>query len=339
MRPRQISVAFQTDLPPASYGALARFADSLGFDAILAGGETGCYPAYGPLLMMAPHVRQARLGSAEISPLRTPPIDIAANAALLDAAADGRTTIGLALAAWPDDYRTHSIRQASTALEETIDIIRHLHTGRAGGYEGRMYQLSPSMRLPVPLPPEPLAITIGTWGPQFATLAGRIADEVKAIGTANPALLDVIVKRVTEGEAYAGRRPHTVGVAAGAVTVVDEVRGHARDVARQAVAMTLPAMAERDPTLSVDPVLVDRIRHHLDHGAYGAAARLIGDDLLDYFAFAGTPSDVIGQAEALFAAGATRIEFGAPHGLRPEEGVQLLGERVLPALREVIRQG
>ena len=40
----------------------------------------------------------------------------------------------------------------------------------------------------------------------------------------------------------------------------------------------------------------------------------------------------IRQAEALFAAGARRVEFGTPHGLDPEEGIRLLGERVLPAL-------
>jgi 5,10-methylenetetrahydromethanopterin reductase len=338
MHPRQISVAFQTDLPPASYGALAHFTDSLGFDAIAAASEAGCYPAYGPLLLMAPHVRRARLGPADLSPLRTPPADIAASAALLDALAGGRTIIGLALPAWPDDYRTHSTQQASTALQETIDIIHHLHSGRTGGYEGQTYQLAPSVRLPPPLPPRPLPITIGTWGPQFGTLAGRIANEVKAIGTTNPALIEVLLKRVSEGESYAGRRAHTVGIAASAVTVVDEVRAHARDLARQAVATTLPAMAERDPTLSLEPMLVERIRRHLEHGAYGAAARLIDDDLLDCFAFSGTPSDVIAQAEALFDAGATRVEFGTPHGLRPEEGIQLLGERVLPALREVIRQ-
>jgi 5,10-methylenetetrahydromethanopterin reductase len=36
----------------------------------------------------------------------------------------------------------------------------------------------------------------------------------------------------------------------------------------------------------------------------------------------------------LFEAGATRIEFGTPHGLSEESGMRLLGEMVLPALRE-----
>jgi 5,10-methylenetetrahydromethanopterin reductase len=32
----------------------------------------------------------------------------------------------------------------------------------------------------------------------------------------------------------------------------------------------------------------------------------------------------------LIDAGARRVEFGSPHGLDAEEGVRLLGERVLP---------
>jgi 5,10-methylenetetrahydromethanopterin reductase len=42
---------------------------------------------------------------------------------------------------------------------------------------------------------------------------------------------------------------------------------------------------------------------------------------------------VAAQAEALFAAGATRIEFGTPHGLTAADGIELLGRRVLPAVR------
>jgi 5,10-methylenetetrahydromethanopterin reductase len=63
-----------------------------------------------------------------------------------------------------------------------------------------------------------------------------------------------------------------------------------------------------------------------------AAAALIDDDLLRRFAFAGTPVEVAEHAAALFTAGASRVEFGTPHGLTPAAGLRLLGERVLPLL-------
>ena len=66
---------------------------------------------------------------------------------------------------------------------------------------------------------------------------------------------------------------------------------------------------------------------------YDQVAGLISDDLLRRLAFAGTPDEVAKQAADLFEAGAGRVEFGTPHGLSSETGLQLLGEKVLPALK------
>jgi 5,10-methylenetetrahydromethanopterin reductase len=41
---------------------------------------------------------------------------------------------------------------------------------------------------------------------------------------------------------------------------------------------------------------------------------------------------VAGLAEALFDAGARRVDFGTPHGLDEREGVELLVDAVAPAL-------
>jgi 5,10-methylenetetrahydromethanopterin reductase len=94
----------------------------------------------------------------------------------------------------------------------------------------------------------------------------------------------------------------------------------------------LPVVAKLDPTVNLDPDLVTRLQRAADQYDYDGAARLISDDLLKRFAFAGTPAEVAAHAATLFDAGATRIEFGTPHGLTPESGLHLLGTRVLPAL-------
>jgi 5,10-methylenetetrahydromethanopterin reductase len=68
-------------------------------------------------------------------------------------------------------------------------------------------------------------------------------------------------------------------------------------------------------------------------GDHEAAGRLVPDAVLDRFAFSGTPDQVTGQVQALLDAGATRVEFGTPHGLTAARGIELLGRRVLPAVR------
>ena len=121
----------------------------------------------------------------------------------------------------------------------------------------------------------------------------------------------------------------------GAVSVIDEDRAAARAAARQTVALYLPVVAPLDPTVAVKPELVERVKQHADRGEFGQGARLVSDDLLDKFAFSGNVTDIIDQALRLKAAGASRIQFGTPHGLhKPDTGLRLLGEKVLPALRQ-----
>jgi 5,10-methylenetetrahydromethanopterin reductase len=143
----------------------------------------------------------------------------------------------------------------------------------------------------------------------------------------------VIQRYIAVGEQAAGRALGTVGVVVGAVSVLDDDRQQARAAARRSVALYLPVVAPLDPTVQVEPELVARLKVLAAQHDYEIAATLISDELLEKFAFAGDADDFIRQADALFQAGARRVEFGTPHGLVPQTGIQRMGERVLPALR------
>ena len=103
--------------------------------------------------------------------------------------------------------------------------------------------------------------------------------------------------------------------------------------AKREVALYLPIVAELDPTVALEPELVRRLQQAAAVYDFEAAAALVSDELLTRFAFAGTPDEVADHAATLFAAGASRVELGTPHGLTPENGLRLLGTRVLPGLR------
>ena len=180
--------------------------------------------------------------------------------------------------------------------------------------------------------PDP-PLLLGAWGPQGAALAGRIADEIKVGGSANPDMVPVIRERLRAGAEKAGRDVADVGIVLGAVTVVDTDGEAARAKARTEVAMYLAVVAELDPTVELPEDLVKRVGDLVDAGEDEAAGRLIPDDVLDRFAFSGTPEQVAAQAQALIDAGVRRVEFGTPHGLTDERGVDLLGSAVLPLLR------
>jgi 5,10-methylenetetrahydromethanopterin reductase len=173
---------------------------------------------------------------------------------------------------------------------------------------------------------------IGTWGPKTARVAGEVADEIKIGGSANPAMAAYLQPHIEAGIAQAGRRPGSVGICLGAVTVVDEDREAARALARREVALYLPVVAPLDPSMT-DRDWLDRITAAAARRDYQAVERDISDEILDRFAYAGNPADIVTQVESLKQAGATRVEFGTPHGLDSTRGIKLLGERVLPTLR------
>jgi 5,10-methylenetetrahydromethanopterin reductase len=99
------------------------------------------------------------------------------------------------------------------------------------------------------------------------------------------------------------------------------------------VARYLAVVADLDPTAELPDGFAVRIRDLVAGGRDSAAGALIPDDVLDRFAFSGTPSHVAELARRVLDAGAGRIDFGAPHGLTDAEGVALLGTAVLPRLR------
>ncbi len=330
---REISIAFQTDKTPAQYIALAQFVNQYAFDAVSVYCDAPFHPSYGPLLLMAPHLQRARLGPAAVSPSRMQPVDIAADTALLASAAAGGAYLGIARGAWLEDHGVQEVARPIQAIRETVAIVRQLLSGQSGGYAGEIYSIAPHVRAPYPLPDKPIPIMIGSWGRKLCALAGEVADEVKVGGSANPDVIAVIQDYIAAGEQAAGRPAGTVRVVMGAVTVVDEDRQAARWAARRSAVLYLPVVIPLDPTVQVEPELIERLRGHADRGELDEGARLISDELLDRFAFAGDADDLIEQAERLFAAGAGRIEFGTPHGLIPETGIRLMGERVLPALK------
>ena len=193
--------------------------------------------------------------------------------------------------------------QPLTALREAVEIVGRLLGGDRSGFAGERFRLAPGTGLRYEPRRRSVPLMIGTWRPRTAAYAGRVAQEVKIGGCANPDMVR-LMRRWVGNDA--------VGIVAGAVSVVDEDSARARERARAEVAMYLDVVAGLDPTLELQP---------------GQPPPL------DRFVIAGTPEEVAAHARRLFDAGASRVEFGTPQGLTTATGVELLATRVLPLLR------
>jgi 5,10-methylenetetrahydromethanopterin reductase len=304
---RELGLGLQTDKRPGEYAALARRAEEAGFAVVTAYNDLWFQPALPALLEIAGATTRVRVGPSCLNPFTLHPVEIAGQIAVLDAVSDGRAFLGLAHGAWLEELGVDQSEPVS-AIREAWEIVRRLLAGDESGFGGERFSLPRGSRLRyVPRRPS-VPLLVGTWSPRLAAFAGEAAQELKVGGSANPDVVPVLRQYIGNDD---------VRVVLGAVTVVDEDGERARSIARREVAMYLDVVAGLDPTFAVDA----------EHPAHE-----IPDDVLDRFAFAGTPEQVAAHAEAVFEAGAGRIDFGTPHGVPERRGVELLCTQVLPRL-------
>jgi 5,10-methylenetetrahydromethanopterin reductase len=304
---RELGLGLQTDKPPGSYAPLARVAEAGGFAVVTAFNDLWYQPALPALLEVAAATTRVRVGPSCLNPYTVHPVELAGQIATLDLASRGRAYLGLAAGAWLGALEVEQSRPVQT-IAEAWEIVRRLLAGDGSGFEGEVFSIAPGSRLAYAVERDRVPLLVGTWSPRLTAFAAEHADELKLGGSANPDLVRLTRQRLGDSPAR---------VVAGAVTVVDEDGARARAWARQQVAMYVDVVGALDPTLDEAP---ERLA-------------ALPDDVLDRFAFSGTPTQVAEQAEALFDAGATRVEFGTPHGIDERAGVELLVREVAPRLR------
>ncbi len=322
----QLGLGLQTDKLPGEYAPLAQAAEEAGFAVVTAFNDLWFQPALPALLEIARATQRVRVGPSCLNPFTVHPVEIAGQTAMLDAASAGRAFLGLARGSWLETMgvdQTDPVR----AIREAWEVVRRLLEGDYSGFEGRRFSLSQGDRLRYPVARRNVPLLIGTWSPRLAAFAGEAAQELKVGGSANPEVVPVMRERIGNQE---------VRIVLGAVTVVDDDGDRARRIARHEVAMYLAVVAELDPTVSLEPELVARVRALVASGDDEGAGALISDDVLDRFAFAGSAEQVAAHAEAVFDAGAGRVDFGTPHGVPESRGVELLCTEVVPRLRSAV---
>jgi 5,10-methylenetetrahydromethanopterin reductase len=259
-------------------------------------------PAIFPLLAMARVTERVRLGPAALNPTTLHPVEIAGQTAALDLASGGRAYTGIVTGSWFEQLGIDEDRPL-TRLREAVEVVRRLLARDTSGFAGERFTLAPGAGLAYEPPRRRVPLLVGTWRPRAAAFAATVADEVKIGGCANPDM----VRLMREWLGPDGPR-----IVVGAVTVVDEDGDAARARAAEEVRMYLDVVGRLDATLELAP----------------------GESVpLEKFVLAGTPEDVAKHTIALVDAGAFRVEFGTPQGRTTEEGVALLCDRVLPALR------
>jgi 5,10-methylenetetrahydromethanopterin reductase len=325
----QISIAFQSNKTPMQYRALAQLVNRYAFSHVSVYNDLTFQPALGPLLLMAPELQRAQLGPACLNPFTVHPMEIAGQIAVLDQATQGRAYLGIARGAWLESLGVNPA-QPIAGVREAIQIFQQLLAGERCVFQGRVFQLGEAHYLPYERFRSRIPVMVGAWGPKLATVAGELADEVKVSPIAHPPGVAHIRKAMDDGARKAGRSPDAVKLVLGGMCVIDNERARARDLARREVSRYLDVVAPLDPTFPMDDDWFARFKQARQSEDWDATAKLISDEILDRFVYAGNATDLIRLLENARAHGIARVELGTPHGIDEAEGVRLLGEQVLP---------
>lgn len=326
----EIGISFRAEPNEGVLQRTARTVCKYPFDVISVYEDLGDQSPMYPLFTLVKHSRNARIGPACVAvPHYRTMLPVVGDIARLDSISPGNVYLGLAPGAWMGQVGKKSATVEQ--MREAANVSRYLLERKDEGFHGEYYQVKPGFTVNYPTPAGRVPLLIGAWGPNMAALAGEIADEIKAGGSANPRTVKIMKSRVEVGTERAGRNLQDVGIVLGAVTVVDQNRRKALEIARRRAAPYIAVIGEKDPTAMADfPVEIAAIREAMSRGDLEGAIGVLPDGLLKRFAFAGTPEDIIKQTGTIFDQGAARVEYGSPHGINPIQGIHLLGKEVLP---------
>ncbi|MDP9464773.1 MAG: TIGR03621 family F420-dependent LLM class oxidoreductase [Actinomycetota bacterium] len=257
-RPFRFGVQASTAADAASWAALARKVESLGYSTLTMPDHFGDQLAPVPALMAAADATETlRVGALVWDNDYKHPIVFAKEMATIDVLSGGRLEIGIGAGWMTTDYEQSGIPYDSNSvrvdrLAEGLTVIKGAMSGEAFSYAGEHYTITNFTGSPRPVQAPRPPILIGGGGKRVLSIAAREADIVGINGTLAAGVIgpDAIATMTAEAvdqkveivHAAAGRRIADLefNIRAFMVRITDE---------RQAVTEQIAGFVQVDPSL------------------------------------------------------------------------------------------
>ena len=339
----QIRIGLHLHPPPKhsldGFTDMVRRADRYGF-ARIGTGDTQwhnmeCFVA---LTLMALNTERVEIGPRVANPVTREPSVMASAIASVELISKGRAVLTIGRG----DSAVHNIGLKPATVEETRDYIvavRELLENGQTVYRGRHNRFiwpRPEARRRIP-------ICVTAEGPRMLRLAGQIGDQV-LIGTGlTPEIVEASLQQLHEGAKEAGRDPSEVEVWwAPRLSIAENREKALKDIRASVASAGNHALRSGLAGKNVPERLQESIRRfhqeydYSQHGdKTGKNVRLIDelgltDYLLERFAVAGAPSDIVRRIRSLASLGLNNLWLSSP-GDDPSS-LDLMGQEVLPHL-------
>ncbi len=330
MSQTRLGLSLANEGPVRETVALACAAEQLGFDEVWLPESGHGRGMFSVASAVAGATSSIRLGIGIVNPFWRHPSVIAMEAAALDEIAGGRVMLGLGAALWT--LRTFGEADARTdkplsAMIEAIRVVRALVHGERG-LDGQIFSVRASARLDFDLPHR-IPIYVGAVNGRMLRAAGQWADGVELGAIVSPGYVRWAWHEIVAGAGAAGRNDGELDLASNVLVSVDRDARAARDAVRHVLAYYIhrvePVVLS---TSGADPDEIERVRSAVLSAGVDAGARLVTDGLIDTFAAAGQPDQVVERLREYVAAGLRGLL--AWHVIGPDRmtGLQLLADEV-----------
>jgi 5,10-methylenetetrahydromethanopterin reductase len=331
--------------PPERLVAIARLAESCGYDHLWLADERFFREVYASLALCAVRTARIRLGPCVTDPYSRHPALTAMAIATLDELSDGRAVLGLG--AGISGFAELGVRRdkPARAIRETATLVRRLLAGETVSLCGEVVQFHAGRLDFAPARPG-VPMYVASNGPLGQRAAGAVADGaiMEGCGTAGEAR--ALAAEVRRGADETGRDPAVVELVARLNACIADDGKAARDVLRPRVARTLGAGRLKFATLESEGLAlpaearapVAGVPYRAGLTPYRSIVPLVTDRHVDALTLAGTVDEVAEHVVALGRAGIGQV---AIHPLEPPGGtvddtIRRFGEEVLPQAQKAL---
>jgi 5,10-methylenetetrahydromethanopterin reductase len=267
------------------------------------------------------------IGLGVLNPYTRHPAVLAMETAALAGAAQGRVVLGLGSSnrRWIEEQMGIVFKTPLADLRESVSIVRRLLAGERLDVHGERFHLD-GVQLEL-APKTAVPIVLGVKGPRALGLAAEIADGVLCSVLASPAH----VRRV---RAAAAPRPGFV-VAAYVPMLVDDDHSRASARMRPLLARYLGVLHGQSilADVGLGPERTQPFREALLRGE--DAHHLVGDEMVEALAVAGTPAECRRRLRHFAEAGLDAVVAVVPPLADLEEQIARIGAELGHAWREM----
>ncbi|QIB67321.1 LLM class flavin-dependent oxidoreductase [Kineobactrum salinum] len=326
----KFSVMITGMYPMDAYVGWAQKIEHYGFDELHIADDLIFRPAWPILTLIGANTSRIRLGPAIVTPQVAHPAYHAANLVALDELTGGRAICGVGRGGFNPMLGITNPKKPIKMLREAHELMQRMISGSREPYEGEFFSATSDLFFQFDVLRRDIPVFIGTWGPQMAMMAGKVASGFKADCTWSPSYLAHLRDQFFKGAEAENRDPSKLDVIVGPLCSLSRDRDAAIDHIKGMLALLQPMLAPMPANEGIPEDEIQGAFEAFQAGDVEKAKSMVSDRAVRAFSVSGTAADAIPQIEEMLAAGATHIAFGPPLGPDFDEALDIIAKDILP---------